>query len=284
MGSNVRALKGRIANIENIQQITRAMHAIAMTKVTRMKPRLTAATPYLKELGTFISALLAQLPEGAPPHPLTTGDSSRQVGVLILNADRGLCGRFKGDLNKKGEELLARFAPSGAILVGGEKARSHFARKRVEMLKIYTHLYENPTPEIARQMAADLIALRSEGTLGQVFLITMQFLSDLAQRVVVEEIVPIHIEPQGGEMLVEPDPASMLAVALPFYLQSKLFSALLHTKTSEAAIRRQAMKNATDNADDLVKALTRSYHKARQQAITREIADIMGGAEAVRRR
>ena len=110
----------------------------------------------------------------------------------------------------------------------------------------------------------------------------MRFISDLRQRLVVEEVLPIRVEAKGRDALIEPDPARMLDVVLPLYLQGKIFSALLHTKTSEDAIRRQAMRNATDNADDLLKTLTRSYNKARQQSITREISDIMGGAEALR--
>jgi len=282
MAIAARAIKDRIGNIENIRQITKAMNAIAMTKVTRMKRRLSVARPYMASLEAFLAALLAQIGEGTGPHPLTITNGSPYVGILVLNADRGLCGRFKGDLNRKGYDLLKELDERGRILAGGEKARAYFARQRVEMLTSYVHLYENPTTAIAHRMASDLISLYSEGMVGRVVLVYMRFISDLAQRVIVEEILPIRVEARGPEALVEPDLKDMLDFTLPLYLQGKLFSTLLETKTSEHAIRRQAMKNATDNADDLLKILTRTYNKARQQSITREIADIMGGAEALR--
>jgi F-type H+-transporting ATPase subunit gamma len=152
----------------------------------------------------------------------------------------------------------------------------------VEILKTYTHFYEDPTPRIAERISSDLISLYLEGALGRVILVYMRFVSDLNQRLVVEDVLPIKIEAKGDEALIEPDPARMLDFVLPLYLQGRIFSALLHTKTSEDAIRRQAMRSATDNADDLLRTLTRSYNKARQQSITREISDIIGGAEALR--
>jgi len=284
MAIGVRAIKGRIGNIENIRQITKAMNAIAMTKVTRMKRRLTEGRPYQEGLESFLAGLLAQMPATANPPPLTIDNESPHVGVLVLNSDRGLCGRFKGDLNRKGHDLAAELDNQGKIIAGGEKARAYFARQHVEVLKSYVRTYEDPAPAFARKMASDLISLFLEGTVGRVVLVYMQFLSDLAQRVVVEELLPIRIEPQGTETLVEPNLVQLLDFTLPMYVEGKLFSALLETKTSEHAIRRQAMKNATDNAEDLLKILTRSYNKARQQSITREIADIMGGAEALRER
>lgn len=284
MAIGVRTIKGRIGNIENIRQITKAMNAIAMTKVTRMKRRLTEGRPYQEALESFLAALLVQMPETAEPHPLTVANGSPHVGVLVLNSDRGLCGRFKGDLNRKGYDLLSELDRKGKVIAGGEKARTYFSRQQVELLKSYVRVYEDPTPTFAREMASDLISLYTEGVVGRVVVVYMQFVSDLAQRMTVEEILPIRVAGKGSETLIEPDPSSMLEFTLHLHLEGKLFSALLETKTSEHAIRRQAMKNATDNAEDLLKILTRSYNKARQQSITREIADIVGGAEALRER
>jgi len=292
VAENVRVIKDRIGNIENIRQITKAMNAIAMTKVTRMKRRVAAVRPYVEGFDTLVAEILAQsIGTGEPraadlhaaeSHPLTVDNGSSDVGILVLNSDRGLCGRFKGEINRKGEELLLGHDHAVKILAGGEKARAYFARRPVEILKTYTHFYEDPTPRIAEQISSDLISLYLEGALGRVILVYMRFVSDLKQRLAVEEFLPIRVEAKGSDALIEPDPARMLDVVLPLYLQGKIFSALLHTKTSEDAIRRQAMRNATDNADDLLKTLTRSYNKARQQSITREISDIMGGAEALR--
>ncbi len=219
MAENVREIKSRIGNIENIRQITKAMNAIAMTKVTRMKRRLAEAHPYMEEFDALVASLLAQPTSAADPHPLTVDNGAPEVGILVLNSDRGLCGRFKGELNRKGEELLSGRNHTAKILVGGEKARAYFARRPVEILKTYTHFYEDPTPRIAERISSDLISLYLEGALGRVILVYMRFVSDLNQRLVVEDVLPIKIEAKGGEALIEPDPARMLDFVLPLYLQ-----------------------------------------------------------------
>jgi len=282
VAENVREIKTRIGNIENIRQITKAMNAIAMTKVTRMKRRLVAVQPYMEGLEGVLSSLVGQYADLASAHPLVAANGSQDVGILVLNSDRGLCGRFKGDLNHRAEKLATEGTGAARFLLGGEKARAYFSRRRVETLQTYVHLYEDPTPVIARKIASDLISLYKEGAYGRLVVVYMHFISDLAQRLRVEQILPITATPKAGDMLLEPNPARMLDIVLPLYLQGKVFQALLDTKTSEDAIRRQAMSSATDNADDLLKNLTRSYNKARQQSITREISDIIGGAEALR--
>lgn len=282
MAQHVRAIKGRIGNIENIAQITRAMNAIAMTKVTRMKRRLAEVRPYLEELDGYIAELIGRIPPDVEPHPLMAPSGSDAVGVMVLNSDRGLCGRYKGDINRRGEELLRDSGRDAQLLVGGEKARVYFARRGVEPLLSYAHVYDQPTAETARRMANDLIDLYLEGRVGRIVLVYMRFVSDLAQRLVVEEFLPVDVAAETNDVLAEPSVQEMLDISLRLSLQGRLYAALLETKTSEDAIRRQAMRNATDNAEDLLKALTRTYNKARQQAITREIADIIGGAEALR--
>ncbi|MCD6494523.1 ATP synthase F1 subunit gamma [Candidatus Bipolaricaulota bacterium] len=282
MAENVREIKTRIGNVENIRQITKAMNAIAMTKVTRMKRRLAAVQPYMQGLEGVLSSLVGQYADLAMAHPLVAANGSNDVGILVLNADRGLCGRFKGELNHKAETLAHNETGTAHFLLGGEKARAYFARKQVETLQTYVHYYEDPTPAIAHKIASDLISLYKQGAYGRLVIVYMHFISDLAQRLRVEEILPIKAEGKPGDLILEPDAPRMLDILLPLYLQGKIFQALLDTKTSEDAIRRQAMSSATDNADDLLKNLTRSYNKARQQSITREISDIMGGAEALR--
>ncbi|MFC2081672.1 ATP synthase F1 subunit gamma [Candidatus Bipolaricaulota bacterium] len=282
MSQHVRAIKGRIGNIEDIGQITKAMNAIAMTKVTRMKRRLAGMRPYLSELEKFISELLGRRPPEAEPHPLLAVNESEGVGIFVLNADRGLCGRYKGDINRRGEELIREHGGNSRLLIGGEKARVHFARHRIDAVLTFTQTYDPPNRAAATRMADDAINLYLRGEVGRIVLVYMRFVSDLKQRLVVEDFLPISAEPKPNDMLVEPSVDEMLDASLRAYLRGRMYSALLDTKTSEDAIRRQAMRSATDNAEDLLKTLTRAYNKARQQAITREIADIIGGAEALR--
>jgi F-type H+-transporting ATPase subunit gamma len=282
MSIAVREIKRRIGNIENIRQITRAMNAIAMTKLTRAKRQFAAAQPYMTALESFLSAALAQKTDTSEPHPLTIDNSASDVAIVVLSCDRGLCGRFKGDLNRKGSDLLQELGGKGKIIAGGEKALAYFVRQRVTVINSYTHVYEQPDLEIAQRISRDLTSLYLEKEVGSIIVVYTHFVSDLNQYVVEKKILPVEVSETGGSVLMEPDLKEMVEFVLPLYLQSKVFLALVESKTSEHAIRRQAMKSATDNAEDLLSTLTRFYNKARQQSITREIADIVGGAEALR--
>jgi F-type H+-transporting ATPase subunit gamma len=283
VAQSVRAILHRIDNIRDIRQITRAMNAIAMTKVTRLKRRLEETRPMLDELQGFLGALAAHPTVLADPHPLMA-DNASPPSVLVLNADRGLCGRFRGEINRAGEELIEEAGPEAQLLVGGEKGRAYFARRGAEILKAYTRRYDQPSMLFAWTLANDLIDLYLGGRIGRCTMVIMRFESDLMQRLATVPLLPIEVEPQGTEALLEPNVTELLDVALPVYLQGVLFESLLQTRASEEAIRRQAMRDATDNADELIDSLQRSYYKARQQGITLEIADIMGGAEALRER
>ena len=282
MAGQVRAIKRRIGNIENVAQITRAMNAIAMTKVARMKRRLEQTRPYVEALETFLADAVGRLPGDAEPSALLIENGSTARGILVLNADRGLCGRYKGDLNRRAEELLADVGSDGRLFAGGEKARLHFERRGIEPLRVYARLYDVPAYATVARMADEAIALYRAGEVSRIDVVYMQFISDLKQRLVVEPLLPVPTEARTNDALGEPDAAALVDEIVPIVLRARLYRAILETKASEDAIRRQAMQSATDNAEDLLKALTRTYNKARQQAITREIADIIGGAEALR--
>jgi len=282
MAQYVRAIKSRIGNIEDIAQITSAMNAIAMTKVTRLKRRLAQIRPYFAELESFARKLAGQRAGSVEPHPLMVGNGVGKAAILVLNSDRGLCERYKGELNRAAEAELRDAGSSSRILAGGEKARAYFVRRGMEPLRSYVNVYEPPTWDAAARIADDAIGLYRSGEVGRVKMVYMRFVSDLAQRLTVADLLPVKVEPEPSEFLVEPDLATALEDTLPLYVRVKLYTAMLETKTSEDAIRRQAMRNATDNAEDLLETLRRSYNRARQQSITREIADIQGGAEALR--
>jgi F-type H+-transporting ATPase subunit gamma len=141
---------------------------------------VAAVHPYLEGFDALVADLLAQPIDS--PHILTVDNGSSDVGILVLNSDRGLCGRFKGEINRKGEDLLLGYDHAAKILAGGEKARAYFARRPVEILKTYAHFYEDPTTRVAEQIASDLISLYLEGTLGRVIIVYMRFISDLRQR------------------------------------------------------------------------------------------------------
>jgi len=268
MAQNVRAIKSRIGNIEDIGQITKAMNAIAMTKVARMKRRLEQTRPYVNSLNAVLGEAVGRLPASAERNPLLNEAGRERVGVLVLNADRGLCGRYKGDLNRAAEDALADGGPEAKLFVGGEKARLHFERHGVEPARTYSRIYDIPTYAVAAQMADELIESFLAGEISRLDVISMRFVSDLRQRLVVETLLPVPVEPVANDVLTESAATEMVDELLPIAVRGRLYLSILETKASDA--------------DDLMKALTRTYNKARQQAITREIADIIGGAEALR--
>jgi len=282
VAQNVRAIKSRIGNIQDIGQITKAMNAIAMTKVTRMKRRLSATRPYIEELTGFAQRMVGRMADEDAAHPLTAPNESPVHALLVLNADRGLCGRYKGDLNRESETFVRSVDGEGAIIIGGEKARAYYARRDLPIAKTYAHVYDEPTEAIAARIADELTDLYERGDVGRIDLMYMRFVSDLSQKLVVEPFLPVSLDADANDDLIDPEAGAMFDVALRMLLRGTLYAALIETKTAEDALRRQAMKAATDNAEDLVTSLTRAYNKARQQAITREIADIIGGAEALR--
>lgn len=226
--------------------------------------------------------MIGRLGADHDPHPFTVDNGSPISGIFVLNADRGLCGRYKGELNRESERRVADLGSEGRLIVGGEKARAYFARRDIQIQSTYVNVYDEPTEAVATQMANDLMSQYGRGEVGRIDLVYMRFVSDLSQKLVVEPFLPIALDAADNDDLMDPEASAMLDIALRMLLRATLYAALIETKTSEDALRRQAMRAATDNAEDLLKSLTRVYNKARQQAITREIADIIGGAEALR--
>jgi F-type H+-transporting ATPase subunit gamma len=283
MAQYVRAIKSRISNIEGIAKITNAMNAIAMTKVMRLKRRLAGVGPYVDDLEAFTRRLAGQRTADAAPHPLMIDRGADRTAILVLNSDRGYCERYKGELNHAAESELEAAGPSARILAGGEKARAYFLRRGIEPLRAYANVYEPPTWEAAVRIADDAMKMHEQGEIGRVKVVYMRFASDLSQKLGVVDLLPVVVRAEPGEALVEPDLATALAEILPLFVRAKLYALMVETKTSEEAIRRRAMKSATDNAEELLETLRRSYNRARQQSITREIADIIGGTEALRK-
>ncbi|MFQ6117207.1 MAG: ATP synthase F1 subunit gamma [Candidatus Bipolaricaulia bacterium] len=276
----LREIRHRIASIDEIRQLTKAMYTIALSRTFRLKEQLGAARAYLQEAEGVLQAILEGLTE---PHPLTSA-GGRYLGLFVVNADRGLCGRFPDELNSHAEACITE---DTALILGGERARRHFARRRVKIVKEYIGFYDRPGFSQAQEIARDLLEFFQAGELRGLDAVYMRFINDFRQEAAVEPLLPLRAEVRArGQMeplrLYEPSAEAALEGFVGQYLAAKVYNILVESKTSEQAIRRQAMKNATDNADELIGDLTLEFNKARQQAITREIADIIGGAEALR--
>lgn len=279
-----REVKSRIGNVQNIKQITKAMNAIAMAKVTRMKERLEEGRPYRKEMQDLLARIRGALPE--VESPLLEPDPNGKLGLLVLNSDRGLCGRYKEELNRTARDFIRSRDGKVELYAGGEKGQQYF-RHWAQLEKSWVQFYDDPSYDQAVEIARYVSNRFKEGKLSQFWVIYMEFVSDLNQNLQVEKVLPFEPpeESQGpplGSYVFEPPPPKIIRDLLTQSLEERIFSFLLETKTSEHAIRRKAMRDATENADELISDLTLQYNKARQQQITREIADIMGGAEALR--
>jgi len=201
------------------------------------------------------------------------------VGLVVINADRGLCGRYVDEVNRAALALLKARGEAKLILIG-DKAIRYFRRGSWPIVKTYRR-WERPNLSHARQITRDILDLYTE--VGEIHAVYTEFRGELLQKVRTERLLPIPVAlGKPRETLVEPDLPFLLGELGELWLLGRVYRLLLEAKTSEHAARRQAMKAATDNADELLEKLTIQYNKARQQRITLELMDIMGGAEALR--
>lgn len=281
MATQTRQILRRIQNVRHVRQITKAMYAIAATQTVQRKRALAAAAPFSNEAPEALATLWAAARAQGMSHPRFEPGEGQGAALLVINADRGLCGRYVGEINRAAERL-AREWEDVTVLAGGEKARSFFRGRGWPVHASYVHAYEKPDPEIAQRILDDVHALFPTHV-REVHVVFMRFYGDLVQKLETARLLPLELPTTSPrELLTEPNLGELLNTATEVYLQGVLLGMLLSAKASEQAIRRQAMKSATDNADELLDDLTLNYNKARQHGITRELADIVGGSEALR--
>jgi len=280
MAKKTRQILRRIQNVKHVRQITKAMYAIAATQVIQRKRALFSARPFGEESEKTLAELWAAVQAQGGEHHWFVPSGRGGAALLVVNSDRGLCGRYVGDINHAAE-AFARERGEVKILAGGEKAARFFRPRPWPVVAEYRHAYEKPDLEVARRIFSDLVAQYEE--VGEVWAVYMQFRGELVQRVRLERLLPLAPpEAKVQELIHEPELPALLDHAARVHLLGKVFVILLEAKASEQAVRRQTMKAATDNADELIEKLTLVYNKARQHGITAELADIMGGAEALR--
>ncbi len=288
-----REIKSRIANIKDIKQITKAMNAIAMAKVTRLKNKLDDARPYQEAINENLRLLEKSVEreedEEEPVSPLLTEGEGDGIGLVVFNSDRGLAGNYTIDINRSARDFVRSHERQVSIYAGGEKGHNFF-KNWDELKGSWVDFYQEPDFHKAEAIGKELLNSFESGEFAELWAIYMKFNSDLNQELKVEKVLPLSAEEEEEkgtatpveEHVFEPEREEILANFLEEWFLGKVFWIMLNTKTSEHAIRRKAMRDATDNANELIDDLTLTYNKARQQQITREIADIIGGAEALR--
>lgn len=303
MAATLRELRGRIRSAGSIKKITKAQELIATSRIGRAQARLQTARPYATEITRMLTTLAA---EAALDHPLLVERSEPgRVGVLVVSSDRGLCGGYNANVFRRAEELFALLRAEGkepVLYVVGRKALAYYTFRNWAVTDSWTGFSEQPTYENAASIASTLVEAfmsgvdddgnhpGADGVLGvdELHIVSTDFRSMLSQSAEARRIAPMLVEYVGEEesgprtlYSFEPDATTLFDSLLPRYLTTRVYAALLDSAASELASRQRAMKSATDNADDLIKALTLEANRERQAQITQEISEIVGGANAL---
>jgi F-type H+-transporting ATPase subunit gamma len=300
MAGQERILRRRIKSVQSTKKITRAMELIAASRIVKAQARVLAARPYSDQI-TEVIHHLASGGSGVKSPLLTPREELRTVGFVVLTADRGLCGAYNTSVIRAAERALQAEVAAGrdyALVLVGRKAESYFRYRRYDIAASFTGMSDQPTYEDARTVAAAVAGPFERGEVDRVQLAGTRFRSAGSQEVVITTLMPLDPaglglaggeapEPDGPDGVAaayefEPEAEEILARLLPRYVEARIFAAQLDAAASEHAARQRAMKAATDNADDLITKLTRVMNRARQDTITTEIMEIVGGAEALR--
>jgi F-type H+-transporting ATPase subunit gamma len=294
-GGVERALRRRIRSVQSTKKITRAVELIAASRIVRAQQRVAAARPYIEQL-TEVIRNLSKAGAGLNQPLLVVRDEVRTVGFVVVTADRGLCGGYNSNVERAAERAIAREQAAGRayrLIVVGKKGQTFFRFRKYRVDAAFTGFTDQPHYENAREIAEEVVARFISNDVDQVQLIYTQFLSVGSQRVVERRFVPVDAaaitEASAGQTEAgtaasyefEPSPEAILEQLLPRYAEGRLFAALLDAAASLHAAQQRAMKAATDNANELIKTLERVANRARQDAITTEITEIVGGAEGL---
>jgi F-type H+-transporting ATPase subunit gamma len=308
-GGQERVLKRRIRSIESTKKITRAMELIAASRIVKAQARVQAARPYSEQITEVIRNLASAGGTEVDSPLLERREQERKVAFVVLTADRGLCGAYNSSVIRAAERVMESEAGRGrdtALVTVGRKAESYFRFRGYAIDDVFTGMSDQPTYEDAKQVAAAVAARFEEGDIDRVELVYTRFVSVGTQRVTQTTLMPLDPSELTGDgegrveaaqpspqrepspelqaaYEFEPEPAAILTRLLPRYIEARLFAAQLDAAASEHAARQRAMKSATDNAEELITSLTRVMNRARQDAITTEIMEVVGGAEALRK-
>jgi len=295
MAAQLRAIRQRIRGVRSIAQITRAQELIASSRIIKAQQRVRDAAPYARELTQAVEAVVSQ--SAQIDHPLTREPQDPQrAAILILTSDRGFAGGYNNNVLREADRLRGLLNEQGVepvTYVSGKKGVTWHRFRGREIAGEWTGFSELPEQENAREITETLLDAfnrpADEGGVDEIHLVFTEFVSMLTQSAVIRRIIPLVIEeteeePASGPLPLyefEPSPQAVLDALLPWYVESRIYQALLDAAAAEIAARRRAMKSATDNANELLEQFTLEANKARQAEITQEISEIVGGANAL---
>jgi len=281
-----RELKGRIKSVENTRKITRTLEMVATSKMKRTQDRVAAARPYAEALREVIASLYS--PDLAERFPLLRQPAEvKNAAIIMMTANRGLAGAFNANLIKETRATIARLEGQGVNveLHGvGKKGLGYFRYLGRTIASARTDIGDRPSAAEAADIVNDLMARFARGELDAVYVVYPNFKSILSAPPTAMQVLPVQ-PPEAGakqrDYILTPDAETILGELLPLYVRNAIYRALVELTAAFYAAQRTAMKNATDNASDMLKILGRTYNRARQASITQEIAEIVGGAAAL---
>ncbi|WP_009634180.1 F0F1 ATP synthase subunit gamma [Synechocystis sp. PCC 7509] len=313
--ANLKAIRDRINSVKNTKKITEAMRLVAAAKVRRAQQQVIATRPFADRLAQVLFGLQTRLKFEEADLPLLKQRPVETVGLLVISGDRGLCGGYNSNIIRRAENRAKEIKAEGRnykFILVGRKASQYFQRRSQPIEGVYTGLEQIPTAAEASNVADQLLSLFLSESVDRIELVYTKFVSLISSRPVVQTLLPLdpqglevpddeifRLTTRGGEfeverqrvtsearpfprdMLFEQDPVQILDALLPLYLNNQLLRALQESAASELAARMTAMNSASDNAKELIGNLSLTYNKARQAAITQEILEVVGGAEAL---
>ena len=290
---SLQSLRRKIAAFKNTQKITKAMKMVAAAKLKRSQDRILSARPYAHKMRGVLSNLSRRVNRSS--HPLLQKREGKRVEVLVVTSDRGLCGGFNGNIVRKSSEFVRQCESRGLhvnLSIIGRKGRDYFRRRSWPIRQEWTGIFDKLSFEHAIGIGGDLTENFVKGTFDEVYVVYNEFKSAIQQRVIVEKLFPVDAQVEfgaaqmegmsSGSYLYEPDEADLLNALVPKHFQVQTYRILLESAAAEHGARMAAMDGATRNAGQLIKKVTLYYNKTRQAAITKELMDIVGGAEALK--
>ena len=283
--ANIRLIRRRIRSIRSIAHITRAMEMIAVSRMRRAQERGLAGRPYSDKIGQVIADLAALPQAGEELHPLLQRRPITRVAIVHITPDRGLCGGLVVNINRMTAGFALEQSVPVSLVAVGRKGLDFMRRYGVDIQAEFTRLGDRPSLLDTLPISRIIIDGYADGSIDLVYLAYTQFISTMAQKPVLQQILPVEPaslpEGQSVDYIFEPSSGAVLGELLPRFVEMRVYHAILESIASEQSARMVAMRNATDNANELIQDLTLVYNKARQEMITEELLDITSGAAAV---
>lgn len=284
--ATLRDIKRRISSVRSTQQITKAMKMVAAAKLRKAQVAIIGTRPYCNRLQEMLGHVAAQVRRDL--HPLLAERELKRLGLVVVSADRGLCGGFNSNIIRRArQEISALPELEVSLIVIGKKAYEHFSRHEFPILGQYLDIFHDLEFSQATAIATDLIDKFTHHQLDKILLVYNEFKSPVKQRIVVEQLLPIKtILPEKikypVDYIYEPGPEAILDALCPKNINIQIWRVLLESNAAEQAARMTAMESATENAQDMIKELTLYYNKVRQATITKELIEVVSGAEALK--